>query len=247
MPRRAMLQKKTQNLNEEYNDDHRLVEETKEYYRKRASQYFDWSRVTDEYEGDSPPDPSFFDETKILLQAVDSAGLGGNILEIACGPGVWTEAVVKNAASVTALDSSKAMIERNRLRLKGNAKVSYVEADFYDWTPDVAYDAVTFAFWISHVPGSRLDEVVSKVSWCLKPKGRVFFVDQQDTGKKDELLDRPDGEIATRTLNDGTTFRIIKHFYSPDEIREAFLRNGIWTHIANTPTHFYIVSGTKSL
>lgn len=202
--------------------------------------------MTVEYEGDSPPDPSIFDEAKILLQALDSEGLDGNVLEIACGPGVWTQAVAKNAASVTALDSSKEMIERNRSRLRGNARVRYIAADFYDWTPDVEYDAVTFSFWISHVPGWKLDEFVSKVSRCLRPKGRVFFVDQQVTAKKYELLDHPDGEVATRTLDDGKTFRVIKHFYSPDEIHEAFLRSGIRTQATNTPTHFYIVRGTKN-
>ena len=233
-------------MNEESSDKSWLVEQTKQYYRRRASQYFDWSRMTVEYEGDSPPDVSMFDEAKILLQALDSECLAGDVLEIACGPGVWTEAAVKNAASLTALDASEEMIERNRARLKENPKVRYVVADFYDWTPEVTYDAVTFSFWISHVPESRLDEFVSKVSQCLKPKGRVFFVDQQVNAKKNEVFDGPDGEVATRTLNDGTTFRIIKHFYSPDEIHEAFLRNGIWIHTTITPTHFYIVSGTKN-
>lgn len=233
-------------MNEKANESSRLVEETKEYYRKRAPQYFDWSRMTVEYEGDSPPDPSFFDEAKILLKALDSEGLDGDVLEIACGPGVWTEAVAKNAASVTALDSSKEMIDRNRSRLRDNDRVRYILADFYDWTPDMKYDAVTFSFWISHVPASKLDEFVSKVSRCLKPRGKVFFVDQQVTGKKDEVFDLPDGEVVTRTLNDGQTFRVIKHFYSPDEIRATFLRSGIRTQVASTPKHFCIVRGVKN-
>jgi len=76
--------------------------------------------------------------------------------------------------------------------------------------------------------------------------GRVFFVDQQDTAKKYETLAGPSGEVATRTLNDGKTFKVIKHFYSVDEIREVFLRNGIETQVTNTPTHFYYVSGTRT-
>ena len=153
---------------------------------------------------------------------------------------------MKNANLVTALDSSQEMIERNKSRLKGNMKVKYVLADVYDWNADTVYDAVTFSFWISHVPNSRLDEFVSKASRCLRPSGRVFFVDQQDTAKKYETLAGPGGEVAARTLNDGKTFKVIKHFYSADEIREAFLRNGIETQVTNTPTHFYYVSGTKT-
>jgi len=233
-------------LNDDPDEENRMIEETKEYYRQRAAQYSDWAHRTGDYEGDSEPGSSFFDEAKLLLDALDAERLVGNVLEIACGTGVWTEAVVKNANLVTALDSSQEMIERNKSRLKGNMKVKYVLADVYDWNADTVYDAVTFSFWISHVPNSRLDEFVSKASRCLRPSGRVFFVDQQDTAKKYETLAGPGGEVAARTLNDGKTFKVIKHFYSADEIREAFLRNGIETQVTNTPTHFYYVSGTKT-
>lgn len=222
-----------------------MIEETKGYYRQRAGQYFDWAHKTGDHEGHTEPDPSFFDEAKLLLDALDATRLDGQVLEIACGTGVWTEAVVKNADLVTSLDSSKEMIERNRSRLKDNPKVRYVLADVYDWTPDKFYDAVTFSFWISHVPSSRLDQFVSKVSSCLKPGGRVFFVDQQSTAQKYEVLEGPSGEVATRTLKDGSTFRVVKHFYSTDEIREVFLRHRIETRVTNTPTHFYYVSGSK--
>src|SRR6266705_4597535 len=221
------------------------VEETKEYYRQRASEYSDWAHRTGEYEGGSEPDASRFDEAAILLKALDAEKLVGNVLEIASGTGIWTEVLVKNATSVTAIDSSPEMNERSMLRLKGNPQVRYVTADFYDWTPDRAYDAVTFSFWISHVPASKLDEFVSKVSQCLTPRGRVFFADQQREAIKYEILDQPGGEVAARTLDDGRTFRVLKHFYSPEEIKESFLRNSIETRISNTPTHFYYVDGKK--
>ncbi len=222
-----------------------LIEETKEYYRQRAKQYFDWAHKTHDHGGEQEPDQSFFDEAKTLLDALDKEHLTGRVLEIACGTGVWTEAVVKSADQLTALDSSNEMIERNRSRLKDDPRVTYVVADVYDWVPDREYDAVTFSFWISHVPSSRLDEFVSKVSRSLKKGGRVFFVDQQPTAKEHEPLESSDGEVSTRTLLDGKTFRVVKHFYLPDEVHKAFLRHGIGTRLTNTPTHFYHVAGTK--
>src|SRR5215831_2256504 len=137
------------------------------------------------------------------------------------------------------------MIARNRSRLKDNAKVKYVLADVYDWAPDQEYDAVTFSFWISHVPSSRLDEFVGKVAQSVKKGGRLFFVDQQLSARENEPLEPPDGEVSTRTLLDGRSFRVVKHFYSPDEIRDAFIRHGIETRLTNTPTHFYYVTGVK--
>ncbi len=221
-----------------------LIEETKEYYRQRAAQYFDWADKTGDHR-EQEPDQSFYDEARLLLAALHREHLTGHVLEIACGIGVWTEAVAKNADRLTALDSSKEMIERNKLRLKGNPKVKYIVADVYEWTPDREYDAVTFSFFISHVPSSRLDEFASKVSHWLRHGGKLFFVDQQPAAKEHEPLETPDGEVSTRTLLDGKTFRVVKHFYAPDEICEAFLRCGVETRLTNTPTHFFYASGSK--
>ena len=231
---------------EDVSDPSHAVEETKEYYRQRAHSYSDWSRRTGENEGLPEPDESWFAEARTLLEALDASGLSGDVLEIASGTGVWTEALVRRAASVTALDSSQEMIERCSRRLKGNSKIKFVLADFYSWTPDTAYDAVTFSFWISHVPSARLDEFASKVARCLKPGGMVFFVDQQEGARANEILASPDGEIARRTLKDGREFRVVKHFYSPDEISDSFRRSGIETRVSRTPVHFYYVSGRKT-
>ena len=104
--------------------DH-VLEETKEYYRQRASKYSDWAHRAGN-EGGSEPDASWFDETRTLLEVLESENLRGNVLEIASGTGIWTEVLVRTAGSVTALDSSREMIEKSRLRLNGNSKVRFV-------------------------------------------------------------------------------------------------------------------------
>jgi len=233
-------------VNDNQDKVNHLVEETKEYYRKRAPQYWDWSSPTAVYEEGPQPDRSFFDEARMLLDALDDAKLEGNVLEIACGPGILTEALVKHAASVTALDSSREMIERSRLRLKGNPKVKFVLADFYNWKPDAVYDAVAFSFWISHVPSTKLDEFVLKVSRCLSPEGRVFFLDQRPEAAINEDRVEPRGEVVYRDLGDKGKFKVFKHFYSPEEIEESFLSHRIMTRITNTPTHFFYVDGQRT-
>src|SRR2546426_5121884 len=90
--------------------DH-TVEETKEYYLQRASQYSDWAHRTGQYEEDVEPEASWLDEAMILIEALASSGLSGEVLEIPSGTGIWTEELLRNAASVTALDSSPEMRE----------------------------------------------------------------------------------------------------------------------------------------
>ena len=56
--------------------------------------------------------------------------------------------------------------------------VRFVQADIFDWTPDRAYDGVFFANWLSHVPPSRFEDFWALVAKCLKPDGRVVFIDE---------------------------------------------------------------------
>lgn len=223
----------------------RLLEETKEYYRQRASQFADWHRHTGPYEGGPALDQSYFDEAKILFDALQVKNLRGTVLEIASGTGIWTEAVVKTANTLTALDSSGEMLEKCKARLGTNPKTRYIVADFFDWSPDQKYDAVTFSFLISHVPASKLDEFVLKLSRCLRKGGRIFFVDQQTQAIKNETLEKPGGEVALRILENGKRFKVIKHFYSPEELKESFTAHGFTIEISSTPSHFFWVHGVK--
>ena len=60
-----------------------VVEETKEYYRQRASQYSDWAHRTGQSEEGVEPEASWFDEAMILIEALASSGLSGDVLELA--------------------------------------------------------------------------------------------------------------------------------------------------------------------
>jgi len=55
----------------------------------------------------------------------------------------------------------------------------------------------------------------------------------------------PDGEVVIRTLDDGREFKIIKHFYSADELEQSLAKNGFEARVLNTPTNFHYVVGEK--
>ena len=79
-----------------------ILEETKEYYRERASQYSDWTHRTSEWEQvEIEPEDSWFEDAQIVIKALESDRLTGDVLEIASGTGEWTEVLAKSAASVT--------------------------------------------------------------------------------------------------------------------------------------------------
>lgn len=45
-----------------------------------------------------------------LEQAVHDLALPGDLLELACGPGVWTPILLRHARTITAVDSSPRML-----------------------------------------------------------------------------------------------------------------------------------------
>src|SRR5215207_6868602 len=129
---------------------------------------------------------------RALAAALDAYRPAGHVLELACGPGAWTERLLRSATSVTAIDVAPEMLARAKARV-GVERVRFIQADLFHWTPDQRYDFVFFGFWLSHVPLERFESFWSVVADCLAPAGRVFFVDD-NARTLEELIE---GESST--------------------------------------------------
>lgn len=206
------------------------VEEQLAYYRA----------VADEYE-DHAIDAPGQDE---LLSAIDSFRPRGDVLELACGSGIWTERLRRSAPSVTAVDGASEMLARARRRLGPRASVRFVEADLFSWHPTRRYDAVFFGFWISHVPEETFELFWDLVDEALEPDGCVFFFD--DNHRTDvEIVEGIHSPMVQRQLNDGTPFRVIKVPYEPAEL-ERRLRALNWDiTVTGTSGPFYWGTGGR--
>jgi hypothetical protein len=78
----------------------------------------------------------------------------------------------------------------------------------------------------------------------------VFFIDNLGRALPDvrgetrfwqrEL--RPDG-VVVRTLNDGSEYRIVKHYHAPEELEERLSSIGWDVHVSNTEWFFYFGHG----
>ena len=178
-----------------------------------------------------------------LLAAIDSFVPTGDVLELACGSGVWTERLARSAASLTAVDGAPEMLNLARSRLD-SAAVQFIEADLFTWKPDRRYDAVFFGFWISHVPDEEFEPFWSMVAEALKPGGRVFFFDDNHRTAA-ELIEGDGSSIVERRLNDGTAFRVIKVPYSPDQLEQRLRRLDWDITVTGTPGPFYWGTGGR--
>ena len=140
----------------------RLLDEQLAYYRALAADYLNQGL-------DLPGGGE-------MTQALDAFQPTGSVLELACGPGVWTGQLLRYAADVTAVDASPEMLAIAAAGV-GRERVRFIQADLFTWRPDRRYDMVFIGFWLSHVPAERFESFWSLVADCLKPEGRVFFAD----------------------------------------------------------------------
>lgn len=209
-----------------------LVREQVDFYRRRAPEYDEWWQRTGPYD-QGPEEAREWDvQVGEVERALTSFGPSGNVLELAGGTGWWTQQVASVAERLTVVDASRETLDLNRARV-GRSDVDYRLADLFSWRPDEpgAFDVVFFSFWLSHVPRPLFEQFWDLVRLCLRPTGRVFFIDN----RWDPTRDRPDPHIVgtetdvqVRKLSDGSTHRVVKVFYEPAEL-EGLLGPLGWT------------------
>ncbi|MFF4275210.1 class I SAM-dependent methyltransferase [Streptomyces sp. NPDC001536] len=168
------------------------------YYRARAPEY---DRVYAERA-----------DLRELVAVVDGLPIAGDVLELACGTGQWTGALAARARSVTAVDASPEVLALARARTAA-PRVRFERADLFRWRPRRRFDTVFFAFWLSHVPPSRLGDFWDTVAAALAPGGTAVFVDEGPAAAARE-------EVASqvRRLEDGSAYRIVKVFHDAAEL-----------------------------
>jgi SAM-dependent methyltransferase len=220
-----------------------------EYYRARAPEYDDWFLRQGRYDRGPAANADWFAEVALVRAALDRFHPEGDVLELACGTGLWTGQLLGSARTITAVDAVAEVLALNRERLNSPA-VRYIQADLFAWQPEERFDAVFFGFWLSHVPPARFEPFWRMVAGALKPGGRVFFVDSKyepSSTARDHRLGAPGDGSVVRRLNDGREFRVVKIFYQAPELA-ARLRALGWTADAReTPKYFLFGDGHPPL
>jgi 2-polyprenyl-3-methyl-5-hydroxy-6-metoxy-1,4-benzoquinol methylase len=211
-------------------DLEQLLAEQKAYYRA----------VAPEYEDHALP----FEGGDELHAALDAFRPTGSVLELACGQGLWTEQLLRHATDVTALDASPEMLHIASTRTNSE-RVRFVEADVFHWQPDRRYDVVFFGFWLSHVPLERFASFWALVADCLRPGGRVFFVDD-GYRTPDELVEGESSSTVLRRLNDGTAHRAVKVPHRAEELEARLARVGWRVKVTPTAGPFYWGAGSPA-
>lgn len=142
------------------------------------------------------------------------------------------------------MDASAEMLAIASARVSAE-RVRFVSADLFHWQPDRRYDVVFFGFWLSHVPLERFTSFWSLVATCVKPDGRVFFVDD-GYRTADELIEGEQSSTIQRRLTDGTIHRIVKVPHRPAELERQLERLGWRIKVHSTSGPFFWGAGRRA-
>jgi 2-polyprenyl-3-methyl-5-hydroxy-6-metoxy-1,4-benzoquinol methylase len=185
-----------------------------DYYRRRAGEY------------DATAYGDLAAARARIARLVAEMRPAGTVLEIACGTGLWTEALAGLANTVTAVDVAPETLAIARERV-GSGNVRFEVADIFSWRTTARFDVIFFSAWLSHVPMSRFGQFWQLLRGLLAPGGRVLFIDEHvDERGKESYLPGGD-EIVERQLQDGSRYRIVKNFVDPERL-ERRLRGLGW-------------------
>jgi demethylmenaquinone methyltransferase/2-methoxy-6-polyprenyl-1,4-benzoquinol methylase len=221
------------------------------YYEARAGEYDEWWFRTGRYDqGPAENDAWFSEQAEVRAQLIEAIP-HGDVADLACGTGIWTDLLAAHANHVTAIDGSVAMLSKAEERLVSTGladRVTFLQADLFAWRPAQQFDAVFLGFFLSHVPDHLLDRVLQPVASALKPGGKLLFIDsrrESTSSSPDQPLPDEGDQLMVRRLNDGRTFRILKIFRDIPTMRAALARNGLKTDVRETARYFQYGIGEK--
>ena len=107
-----------------------LLAEQARYYRARAGEYDDWWLRRGRYDHGEDANARWVADGQAVADALERFAPRGDIVELACGTGLWTERLAPHARSLTAIDASAEVIALARERV-ADPRVEYVQADLF--------------------------------------------------------------------------------------------------------------------
>lgn len=185
------------------------------YYKDRAKEY-------ENVYGKPERQSDLLLATKILQDAFRNK----DVFEIACGTGYWTEKISRTAKNILATDINDTVIEVAKCKNYSPAKVEFQIADIFNLTNINKHESLFGGFIWSHIKLQDLNAFVDIANSLVVDYGTVVFMDNNYVDGNSLPITENDNlgnTYQTRTLENGTTHKILKNFPSQTCIRELLI------------------------
>lgn len=155
--------------------DDGLIEEQIDFYRTDATAFDDWLVTLVDTHNHEPIAQNYRVGRERVTKLFAQRAPLGDVLEIAAGTGRLAELYVPHADSALLLDASPESLAIAARRLDSEPRITFLEADIFDWECGNTFDTIMFSAWLHHVPHSRFAAFWTKVQTLLARGGRVIF------------------------------------------------------------------------
>jgi demethylmenaquinone methyltransferase/2-methoxy-6-polyprenyl-1,4-benzoquinol methylase len=216
------------------------------YYEARAGEYDDWYLRRGRYARGAVHDAAWNAELDAAGRWLDALPIHGSIVELAAGTGWWSP-LLASKGELSMYDAAEAPLDRARERLVAHGLRAHLHVRDAWAEPDRAVDAVFTGFWLSHVERTRLPAFLALVRRWLAPGGRFAFIDSLPdpaSGAADHPA--PADDRATRRLDDGRTFTIVKVYYTAAELVAALEAAGFEDVEVTTSGRFFLLGTARA-
>jgi len=184
------------------------------YYSRRAPEY------ENIYLRD---DHSWQSELAEFKKMLKESLRGRSVLEIACGTGYWTQIAAEVAHSIVAIDSSPEVLRIASSKDLSSRKIVFSLGNAYHLDSiSGEFDAALANFWFSHVPKKHLNNFLGGLCERLPREAIILMADNVYVPGIGGQLVQHDGMTDTfklRSLPDGSSYEVLKNYYSADELR----------------------------
>lgn len=195
--------------------------------------------LDDALEGASRP-TEFIDRSVEWIVRTFAVGEGARVVDLGCGPGLYTNRLARTGASVTGVDfSPRSIAHAQATAERDDLPVTHVVADYLDWAPEERFDLALMIFgdYGAMSPEQRR-QLLDQVERLLRPGGAFLF----DVASLAAMADLEETAAYAPKLMDGfwsadPYYGFLNTFIYPDarasvdryEIVEASRTRTFWT------------------
>lgn len=168
--------------------------------------------------------PEVVAQLACVIERIRQLVAGKKALEIACGPCFWTQHIYDCTRSVLATDYNQSTLDQAALKQLPTDQVQLQQANAYHLSDiPTDFDAAMAIDWLAHVPKSKMLSFLEGLHQHLHEQGWVIFCDQlpglhSQTGK----FDAEGNHLQERTLEGSSSYTVIKHFFSDQDMEAIF-------------------------
>jgi ubiquinone/menaquinone biosynthesis C-methylase UbiE len=216
------------------------------YYEARAGEYDDWYLRRGRFARGAIHDTAWNAELDAAGRWLDALPIRGEIVELAAGTGWWSP-LLASKGELWLYDAAEAPLERARDRLLAHNLRAHIHIRDAWAEPDRQVDAVVLGFWLSHVDRDRTAAFLALARRWLKPGGTLAIIDSLPDPQSG-AEDHPPvvGDRATRRLDDGREFTIVKVYRDATQLAAALEDAGFGEVSAEATGRFFAMASAKA-